>query len=174
MSATPAATGRGAEIGAPPPARILPVMMNPGLTPPSIAQPLPIPESPGSTAEDGNWTASNAVEAPSGLLADPVHYAARDLDVFPRTKSPIAPAYPNAAIAARSTGFVTLHVLIDEAGRVVRADVVDAAPDGMFEEAAQQAVTAVAFHPAQKNGRNVRSRVLFRIEFDPGSLNAAR
>ncbi len=173
ISAPSAATGSGADFGAQPPARILPVMMRPGLSPPT-AQPQPISESPGSAAEDGHLTPSHAVETPSVLLADPVHYAARDLDIFPRTKSPIAPAFPNAAIAAGNSGFVTLHVLIDEAGRVVRADVVDAAPDGMFEEAAQRAITEAAFYPAQKDGRIVRSRVLVRIEFDPASVNAAR
>lgn len=174
MARERAATGSSAEAGATLPSPISPVMMNPGLTLPTTAESLPTPATPGAAAADGYLTPANAVAVSSSLLADPVHYAARDLDIFPQTKSPITPAYPIAAIAARSSGFVTMHVLIDEAGRVVRADVVDAAPYGIFDEAARQAVTAAAFHPAQKDGRVVRSRVLVRIEFDPASANAVR
>lgn len=100
-------------------------------------------------------------------MADPVHYPAQDLDVYPRALQPIVPAYPQAAHEARVRGFVTLQVSIDAGGRVVETTVVDAAPEGVFEQVAQQKMAQTAFFPAQRNGRNVRSRVLVRIEFDP-------
>ncbi len=69
---------------------------------------------------------------------------------------------------------MTLLVLIDEAGRVVGTSVTDAAPDGVFEQAAQQAVENAVFYPAQKDGRTVRSRILIKVEFDPGVVATER
>jgi protein TonB len=46
---------------------------------------------------------------------------------------------------------------------------VDATPDGVFEQAAQQALAEAIFYPAQKEGRSVRSRILVKVEFDPSS-----
>ncbi|MEO8164553.1 MAG: TonB family protein [Betaproteobacteria bacterium] len=116
---------------------------------------------------------SFAVEPYAAGFPDLVHYAAKELDIYPQVVAPIMPTYPPAAFAAHTAGFVTLQVMIDESGRVLGTSVVDAAPDGVFEQAARQAVTAAAFHPAQKDGRIVRSRVLVRIDFEPGSVNAA-
>ena len=50
----------------------------------------------------------------------------------------------------------------------------DAAPDGVFEQAAQQALADAAFFPAQKDGRAVRSRILMKIEFDPATADAGQ
>jgi protein TonB len=65
---------------------------------------------------------------------------------------------------------VTLRVTIDAGGRVVEASVVDAAPEGVFEQVAQQKMAETAFFPAQRNGRSVRCRVLVRIDFDPDDV----
>jgi periplasmic protein TonB len=100
-------------------------------------------------------------------IPDPVHYEARELDIYPRSLQPIAPTYPASARDAQVAGSVTLLVLIDEGGRVVSASVVDAEPGGVFDQAAQEAVTATAFYPAQRNGRTVRSQTLIKVEFDP-------
>jgi protein TonB len=69
---------------------------------------------------------------------------------------------------------VTLLVMIDEAGRVEGTSVVDAVPDGVFEQAAQQALANAAFYPAQKDGRTVRSRILIKVEFDPAAADTAQ
>ena len=100
-------------------------------------------------------------------IPDPVHYPAKDLDIYPQVSKPIVPLYPEMARDSKVAGSVTLLVLIDEAGRVVDTSVVDATPDGVFEQAAQQALANAAFYPAQKDGRMVRSRVLIKVEFDP-------
>ena len=171
--AAESAVAEGVAVAAAPAAHLHPAMVAPGLPNPAAAHPLPIPV-PGVTAVDANPSPAGAVATSANSLADPVHYSASELDIFPRTLAPIAPGYPHAAIAGRSTGYVTLQVLIDEAGRVVDTAVLDAAPEGVFEEAAQQAITAASFSPAQKDGRIVRSRVLVKIEFDPESLDAAR
>ena len=134
-----------------------------GIQAPSSASPVSATSAsdlaPDLPAEGGGTAAAD--------FADPVHYPAQDLDVYPRALQPIVPAYPQAAREARIGGFVTLNVSIDAGGRVVETSVIDAAPEGVFEQVSQQKLAETAFFPAQRNGRSVRCRVLLRIEFDP-------
>ena len=126
-----------------------------------------VPDDPEpATAAAGN--------APGTIVPDTVHYPAKDLDIYPQASKRIAPAYPGSARDAQIAGSVTLLVMIDEAGRVEGTSVVDAVPDGVFEQAAQQALASAAFYPAQKDGRTVRSRILVKVEFDPAAAQAAR
>lgn len=118
-----------------------------------------------SAAEPAQSTDGNA----SSMVPDPTHYPANELDVYPKAQHTIAPAYPIGALETQIAGFVTLLVLIDEVGRVTVSTVVDAAPDGVFEQAAQQALAQAVFYPAQKEGRSVRSRILVKVEFDPNA-----
>ncbi len=106
-------------------------------------------------------------DAQVATIPDPVHYPAKDLDVYPQALQRIIPAYPDTARDAQVAGFVTLEVSIDEVGKVVRATVMDSAPNGVFEETAERALASAAFYPAQKDGRQVRSRILIKVEFDP-------
>jgi TonB family protein len=105
----------------------------------------------------------------SSILPDPTHYPANELDVYPRALHTIAPTYPIGALETRTSGFVTLLVLIDEVGRVTVSTVVDATPDGVFEQAAQEALAQAVFYPAQREGRSVRSQLLVKVEFDPNA-----
>ena len=113
-------------------------------------------------------------DAAIATIPDLVHYPAKDLDIYPQAFRPITPLYPETARDAQIAGSVTLLVLIDEVGRVIGTSVMDAVPDGVFEEAAQQALANAAFYPARKDGRPVRSRILIKVEFDPGLAGAAR
>ena len=124
---------------------------------------LPYPAVAPTDPEPGAVAAN---DAPS-TIPDLVHYPAKDLDVYPQALTRITPEYPQAARDAQVTGSVTLLVSIDETGRVIGISVMDAAPDGVFEQAAQQAVENTPFYPAQKDGRTVRSRILIKVEFDP-------
>ena len=107
-------------------------------------------------------------------IPDPVHYPAKDLDIYPQASKRITAVYPEVARDSKVAGSVMLLVLIDEAGRVVGTSVMDATPDGLFEKAAQQALANAAFYPAQKDGRMVRSRVLIKVEFDPELTGTAQ
>lgn len=131
-----------------------------------FAQPsmLPYPAVAPTDPEPG---AAAASDAPVSTIPDLVHYPAKDLDVYPQALTRITPEYPQAARDAQVAGSVTLLVSIDEAGRVIGISVMDAAPEGVFEQAAQQALENTAFYPAQKDGRTVRSRILIKVEFDP-------
>ena len=138
-----------------------------------VAQPLAAPKAEAIAAEPGHVVAaSEATAIPT--IPDPVHYPARDLDIYPHALNPIRPVYPQAAREAQVAGSVTLLVLIDEAGRVMGTSVADAEPGGVFEQAAQQALADSMFYPAQKDGRTVRSRILVKLEFDPAVADAAQ
>jgi protein TonB len=129
---------------------------------PTIA---PVDPEPAATAGSDSTVAN---------IPDPVHYPAKDLDIYPQASKRITPVYPEMARDSKVAGSVTLLVLIDEAGRVVGTSVMDATPDGVFEQAAQQALVNAAFYPAQKDGRMVRSRVLIKVEFDPELTGTAQ
>jgi protein TonB len=160
--------------GATPPVRRLPVTVH-AVAPLPFAAGVPAPSSIPPRSAEGTTDPDPDAPAQAGAttavdIADLVHHAAQDLDVYPRALQPIVPPYPQAAHAARVGGFVTLRVTIDAGGRVVEASVVDAAPEGVFEQVAQQKMAETAFFPAQRNGRSVRCRVLVRIDFDPDDV----
>jgi protein TonB len=106
-------------------------------------------------------------EDSTASFPDPVHYAARDLDVYPQPLNRVEPVYPQTALAGEIGGSVTLLLLIDESGRVTNASVVDAFPPDVFDESALRALAAIAYSPAQKDGRAVRSRILVKVDYDP-------
>jgi protein TonB len=134
------------------------------------------PTAPASTLvpDDPEPAVSAAGNAPGTIAPDTVHYPAKDLDIYPQASRRITPSYPRSARDAQIAGSVTLLVMIDEAGRVEGTSVVDAVPDGVFEQAAQQALANAAFYPAQKDGRTVRSRILIKVEFDPAAADTAQ
>lgn len=156
---------------APAPTRPLP---RPILRSPGAHEPIPLPVAaetahaadaiPGAQSPD----AETKLELP-GLPEAPdlVHYAAKDLDVFPQLQAALRPDYPQSALQQKIPGTVTLLVLVDEAGRVSGVSVVDAAPQGLFDDSAQQALAGAAFMPAQREGRKVRSRILVNVSYDP-------
>ncbi len=105
----------------------------------------------------------SGIEVP--LIRDPVYYPARQLDVYPQPVVMIQPKCPDSAVAQRINGRVQLLLLIDEFGVVNEASVVDAQPEGMFEDATLQGFRLARFVPAQKQGNKVKSRVILRVNF---------
>jgi len=150
----------------PAPAGLAPRAPIPVTEPPAVPAPTVVPEGPEQEV--------SAAATAGTIVPDPVHYAAKDLDIYPQASKRITPDYPPSAREAQIGGSVTLLVMIDETGRVEGTSVVDAVPDGMFEQAAQQALANAAFYPAQKDGRAVRSRMLIKVEFDPAAAQAAQ
>lgn len=109
-----------------------------------------------------------ALEVP--LLEDPTWYPAKQLDVHPTALYPIKPAYPEKGAEQGVEGNVVLLLLIDEAGVVKEVTVMEASPEGVFEESALAAFRNTRFTPAQKNGRAVKSRVLIRVSYELNGL----
>ena len=140
------------------------------------AEPNPVEQAAGTAAAAPAGMVQPITDAPAPLPAlelpvplDTTWYTARQLDVYPQPLSMPQPVYPEPASANGVHGEVTLLVLVDEAGTVREVSVVEAQPEGYFEAAALAAYQDVRFEPARKDGRPVRSRVLIKVAFDPGS-----
>ncbi len=78
------------------------------------------------------------------------------VDEAPRPLKTVMPEYPARARAKGVTGSVTLKLLIGTDGQVERVKVVDAAPSGVFDEAAVYAAKQLRFQPARYRGENVK------------------
>ena len=104
---------------------------------------------------------------------DPTYYQAKQLDVYPQPLEPIKLNYPDRAAAQRLDGILLLLLLIDEFGVVNDASVVEARPEGYFEEDALSVFRGMRFSPAQKNGRSVKSRVLLQVSYSYGDSAGA-
>ena len=116
---------------------------------------------------------SSGIEVP--FIRDPTYYPAKQLDVYPQPLAPIRLEYPESAANARVDGSLTVLVLIDEFGVVNDVSVIDAKPEGYFEEAAMAVFRAARFSPAQKQGHPVKSRVMLQVKYLYGnSASAAR
>ena len=88
-----------------------------------------------------------------------------DYDSPPRPIKITRPQYPQEAFVKKIEGTVTVEILIDSTGRVVRARVIQSVP--MLDAAALQTVYQWVFQPAIKHGRPVptiaHAPVAFRI-----------
>jgi protein TonB len=88
-----------------------------------------------------------------------------DYDSAPRPIKITRPQYPQEAFIKKIEGTVIVEILIDSAGRVVRARVIQSVP--MLDAAALQTVYQWVFQPAVKHGRPVptiaHAPVAFRI-----------
>ncbi len=74
------------------------------------------------------------------------------------------PEYPAAARAAAVEAKLPLDIVVDPSGSVVEARLLDHAGYGL-DEAALRAVRAYRFAPAQRDGRGVRVRMRWVVDF---------
>jgi periplasmic protein TonB len=118
--------------------------------------------APGSPSV-GPATASSLPSLPLGI--DTTWYQARQVDVHPKAVGRVSPAYPLEARRRNQQGTLKLILKIDELGRVMSAEVAEADPPGVFEEAALEAFRNARFQPAMKDGRPVRALVYYRVDF---------
>jgi len=130
---------------------------------------LPPPAMPASPAVEQANPLLPALEVP--LLEDPTWYPAKQVDVHPTALYPIKPGYPEKGVELGVDGKVVLLLLIDETGVVKDVSVMEANPEGVFEESALAAFREARFVPAQKNGRAVKSRVLIRVSYELNDRN---
>lgn len=82
----------------------------------------------------------------------------------PRTQGELP--YPPQAKRDGVTGYVVLNLLINAEGEVEKVQILEAQPEGVFEEAARDAVADWRFTPARYEGRDVRVWARQRIRFD--------
>jgi protein TonB len=100
----------------------------------------------GANARETETYAENGVTRPARLRIGP------------------PPEYPASARAEGVEADVPLEIVVSAAGAVVEAHALRHAAYGM-EEAALSAVRAYTFTPAQREGRNVRVRMRWVVQF---------
>jgi len=108
---------------------------------------------------------------PAARGAPPRLFSAGELDRSPRPLAEISPEYPEQA-GARS-GRVVLRLVIGEDGVVELAEIVGAAPAGVFEESARAAFLAARFEPGLRGGLPVRSEMTIEVEFTAADRSGA-
>lgn len=93
---------------------------------------------------------------------------ARSVDQPPRPSQRVAPRYPPRARADGVTGHVKLRLLVGADGAVLQVKVVEAAPSGVFEQEATEAIRRWRFKPALYHGQPVKLWVTQTLRFDLG------
>lgn len=81
------------------------------------------------------------------------------------------PIYPAIARAARTSGIVTMNLLIDTNGQVVSASVLSG--PSFLQEAALDAVRRYIYVPFEQNGKPIEAQVVTSVNFQPnGSVTS--
>lgn len=140
-----------------------------------VADGAPLPKfdlSSGSGAPSGARVAAAATGGGTGAGAgsersnagDDVVHAASSVQVAARVVQRVVAAYPMHAREDEVEGDVGVEIVVDREGRVVDARVTHPAGHG-FDEAALAAVRGYRFSPAQREGRPVRVRMPWTVQF---------
>jgi protein TonB len=123
----------------------------------------PVAVAPLPPASVGPTSPSSLPSLPLGI--DTTWYQARQVDSHPKAIGRIEPVYPEEARRGSVEGSLKLMVKIDDLGRVIAAEVVEARPPGIFDRAALDAFRDARFQPAIKDGRPVRYQAYMRVDF---------
>jgi protein TonB len=136
--------------------------------PPAQAAPGPASSSaasgPSSSRGASGTALSRAAPGPASSRQSPF-YRLNEVDRAPEKLSLGPPVYPHLARKNGVTGRVLLRLLVDEQGRVIEAEVVEATPRGVFEENTLKAARQWRFKPGRHQNRAVITEVLLPVEF---------
>lgn len=157
----------------PSPAPPIPVTPTPDTAKPKEETPAPAAQAASSAPVQASQPAATAGQAalpqgsiaPIGIGIDSTWYLARQVDKGAIAIGSINPAYPDEARRREQEGSVKLMIKIDDLGRVRDAEVLEADPPGVFDEAALEAFKQARFQPAMKDGRPVRYQAYVRVTF---------
>ena len=152
--------------GGPLRARLVPAPAQPAADATLLAQKIervPAPEPAAAAVAQRAGQLANA----AGLPSAEIYFRGSELDerAIPLHQEDVA--YPERALASGVSGSVTLRLLIDHAGILRDASVMNSHPAGVFENAALEAVRALRFRPAIRNGVPVGSVKIIEVPFDP-------
>ncbi len=89
-----------------------------------------------------------------------------EVDRGPSLRARSEPVYPYRARQREIEGQVELEFVVSERGHVREARVVNAQPEGVFEDAALQAVKRWRFAPGRRNDEAVPVRVRVNLRFE--------
>ena len=120
---------------------------------------------PTATAEVTRGTQQDTGFPSLPIGIDTQWYLARQVDKQPKAIGSIEPVYPEEAKRRDIEGTLKLMLKIDDLGRVLSAEVVEASPPGVFDKAALAAFRDARFSPAMKDGRPVRYQAYIRVDF---------
>lgn len=90
------------------------------------------------------------------------------VDVVPRPVKRAPLDYPPRAKSKEIEGYVVLSLLIDKQGKVEKAKVIEASPEGVFDNSALRSIKRWNFEPAYFNGKPVKSWANQTIRFEMG------
>lgn len=149
----------------------------PPIKKPPPEPPAPTPQAPSATAAPAPEMPSmpsftpdlslSAAMGPSIAAPAPVRttFEMGEVDRAPMGMYQTQPVYPFRAKRMQIEGTVTIRFLVGTNGHTSKFSVINADPEGIFEEAVRQAVAAWRFEPAQKDGKKVATWVVTPIRF---------
>ncbi|MCK5833453.1 energy transducer TonB [bacterium] len=88
------------------------------------------------------------------------------LEAPPKPVKEVKPEYPQLAEKAQVEGVVLVQVVIGLDGKVEYAEVIQARPEGFFEEAALKAARQWVFTPAKQRDKPVKVRYQIPLRFE--------
>ena len=94
------------------------------------------------------------------------YFTPKQVDRRPRILKPVTPVYPHQATINGIEGRVVLRFIVDEKGEVQDPEVIEAEPEGVFEEAALAAIVKYKFIPATIGKKNVKCLAMMPIGFE--------
>ena len=150
--------------------------------PPLATIPVAAPEPQSQAEEAAPATAANTISAAAAsaspapaaaLVADRGQggvssggvFAASQLDSPLAAIAKAAPVYPPAAKRRNIEGWIKVTFLVDEQGQVDRVSVLDAEPEGIFDQAVLRCISSWRFKPGTKGGIAVKAMVEQTITF---------
>lgn len=92
-------------------------------------------------------------------------FGLREVDVAPRRRSGSAPKYPGLEARAGREGWVTVRIVVDEAGAVEDVTLEECHGASSFGDAALEAVRGWRFDPARRGGGAVPCVCFQRLNF---------
>jgi protein TonB len=106
-------------------------------------------------------------QLPSSLLGDlsQVSMDEQTVDIPPRSKEKGSLNYPSGAREKGLEGHVVVSMLINQFGSVEKGQILESNPEGVFEQAALEAIRHWRFEPGSYQGRPVKVWVRQRIVF---------
>ncbi|MBN1754987.1 TonB family protein [bacterium] len=128
---------------------------------PIVAEEEEVPDT--VTIEDTELEPVDEYEPPVIETPEIVEFYA--LEKPPQVLKRVNPVYPDFARRSETEGAVLVEVIIDTDGTVENAKVIQARPEGFFEEAAITAAKQWIFTAAEQRGKAVKVRYQIPIEF---------
>ena len=105
---------------------------------------------------------------PKNPAAMQTRFGLNEVDQKPISLAALKPHYPHRARRRGIEGYVTVHFLVDRDGKARELTIVDAKPEGVFDQAVRKTVPRWRFRPGKKAGQPVDTWVEMTIRFELG------